>query len=339
MNQTLPPPIQLYRLASGFYVSRALHVAAELGIADLLADGPRPADALAAATSTHAPSLRRVLRLLASAEVLREEADGRFALTAVGQFLRAGVRGSARAAVLLFGGITQQAWSELAYSVRTGKPAFDRVFGADSFSYMAQHPAEAANFDQAMAGFTSMIAGAVAASYDFPTGATVVDVGGGNGTFLAGVLAAKPGVRGVSFDLPHVAERARQRLAELGLADRCLAQGGDFFREVPKGDIYTLKHVIHDWDDERAAAILSTCRRAMPAAGRVLIVEGIYPPRIDSSDAARGAAANDVNMLVCTGGRQRSEPEFRALFAASDLKLDRIVPTPAPVAVLEAVAA
>jgi len=336
--QEIPPPFALFRMVTGFYVSRAIHVVAKLGIADLLADGPRSYDELAEATRTHAPSLHRVLRLLASAGLFTEEENGRFALTPIGACLRSGVPGSMRAAALLFGGITQQAWGDLLHSVETGEPAFRRVFGMEPFAYMARHPDEAANFDAAMADFTKHIAVAVAIAYDFSPFCRVVDVGGGNGTLLAGILEANPTLAGVLFDLPEVAERARAPLRERGLADRCEIVGGDFFKAVPGGgDAYLLKHVIHDWNDDRAAEILRSCRRAMAAEAKLLIVEGVYPPRIDQSDESRGTASNDVNMLVCTGGRQRSEAEFRALYAAAGFRLTRIVPTQMPVKVIEGV--
>ena len=327
-TQQIPPSFALFTMVTGYYVSRAIYVVAKLGIADHLSEGPRRVDDLAAATGTHAPSLKRVLRLLASVGVFTEEADSRFALTPIGACLRAGVPGSMRAAALLFGGVTQQAWGDLLRSVETGEPAFRRVFGMDSFDYMAQHPDEAANFDAAMADFTKHIATAVVAAYDFSPFRRIVDVGGGNGALLAGILKANPSLAGVLFDLPQVADRAIAPMRELGLADRCEIVGGDFFKAVPAGgDAYLLKHVIHDWNDDRAAEILRNCRRAMGAEAKLLILEGVYPPRIDQSDESRGAAANDVNMLVCTGGRQRSEAEFRNLYEAAGFRLTRILPT------------
>jgi SAM-dependent methyltransferase len=327
-------------MITGYYVSRAVHLAAQLGLADLMATGPMHHDTLAQKTATHAPSLHRVLRLLASAGVLVEETGGRFSLTPVGACMRRDAPGSMHAAALIFGGMTQEAWSELRYSVETGKPAFRKVFGADSFSYLEKHPDEAATFDLAMAGFTRMIAGAVAAAYDFSPFTTVMDVGGGNGMLLEGVLAANPTLRGILFDLPHVAERARARLHATAVADRCQIAGGNFFAEIPKGaDACMLKHVIHDWDDEQAAVILRNCHRALDQDGKLLLVEGVYPPRIDTSDAAMSAASNDVNMLVCTGGRQRSEQEFRDLYQTAGFRLTRIVPTPARVCVIEGVKA
>jgi hypothetical protein len=336
----LPPPFLLLRMVTGYYVARAIYVAAKLGIADFLAEGARSHDELAEATGTHADSLRRVLRLLASAGVFIEEPDGRFALTPIGACLRSRVPGSMRAAALLFGGITQQAWGDLLHSVETGEPAFRHVFGMNPFEYMADHPEQAANFDAAMADFTKRIALAVVAAYDFSAFRRVVDVGGGNGALLAGILGANPTLTGIVFDLPNVANRAREQIQELGLTGRCEIVAGDFFNEVPSGgDAYVLKHVIHDWNDKRAAEILRVCRRAMGAQAKLLLAEGLYPPRIDQSDESRGAAANDVNMLVCTGGRQRSEAEFRALYDAAGFRLTRIVPTQMPVKLIEGVCA
>ena len=337
----LPPPLAIYRMATGHYVSSAVHVAAELGLADLLASGPRHHEDLARATGTHPPSLQRVLRLLASVGVVTEEHDGRFALTPIGESLRSGVPGSMRAVVRLFASPRlRQAWGDLLHSVRTGEPAYHHVFGTDSFSHMAAHPEEAAIFDEAMAGFTRQIAEAAVEAYDFSRFGTIVDVGGGNGALLAGILRATPGARGIVFEQPHAAERAREHLAELGLGDRCEALSGDFFREIPAGgDAYLLKHVIHDWDDERATHILKNCRRAMAPGATLLIVEGVYPPRIDQAPESLGAASNDVNMLVCTGGRQRSEPEFRTLLDATGFTLARIVPTRMRVGLIEGVPA
>jgi SAM-dependent methyltransferase len=208
----------------------------------------------------------------------------------------------------------------------------------DTFSYIAKHPEEASNFDRAMANFTTQIAGSVAAVYPFSQFRTIVDVGGGNGALLVGILKAYPTLRGILFEQPEVAERAKVEIAKIDLQDRCKVAGGDFFREVPVGgDAYILKHVIHDWNDERAVAILKSCHRAMTSEGRLLILEGVYPTRIDTSDASVGATSNDVNMLVCTGGRQRAEDEFRSLYARAGFRLTKIMPTPARISVIEGV--
>jgi hypothetical protein len=333
----LPPQVVLYHLATGHYISHALCLAAKLGIAELLKDGPRHSKELAEATGTHAPSLNRVLRLLVSVGVFEEQENGSIALTRLGECLRAGVPGSARAMVMLFAGERiHDAWKELEYCVRTGDPVFRQRGLDDPFTDPARTPEDSANFDAAMADFTKLAAIAVAAAYDFAHLRTVVDVGGGNGALLIGILNAHSHLHGIVFDQPPAAERAHTHIAESGLAERCEAVGGNFFKEVPDGaDAYILKHVIHDWNDDRAVTILKTCHRAMGKNGKLLIVESVYPSRIDQSLASRGAAANDVNMLVNTGGRQRSEAEFRALYHAAGFTLLRIVPTQGRVSVIE----
>ena len=337
-SPSMPPGRVLYQMAIGHYVSRALFVAAKLGIADLLASGPREARALAQACACDDAALARMLRLLASVGVFEVQDDGRFANTPLGELLREDAPGSSRASVMLFSGVgIQDSWKELEYCVRTGQPAFRKASpDADPFSQMAADPAAAALFDKAMATFAPQTAAAVAAAYDFSGFKSIADIGGGNGSLLLGILKANPGLRGIVFDQPHVAERARAKIREAGMSDRCDAVGGSFFESVaPGADAYLLKHVIHDWDDERAAAILRTCRAAMPSHGKVLVVEGLYPARIERSLESRGAAANDLNMLVCTGGRQRSEAEFRALYQASGFRLTRIVPTATGICVME----
>jgi len=332
------PQAALLQAAYGAQTVQMLYVAAKLGLADFMRDGPRSAAELAATTETDAPSLRRVLRLLASVGVFEEREGGDFALTPMGELLRSDVPGSMRASVTLFTGPgIQDSWKELEFCVRTGLPALQKEHpGANPFDEMAKDPAAAANFDKAMATFAPATAAAVAAAYDFSGFSRVTDVGGGNGAILIGLLRANPKLRGLVFDQPHVAERARAHIAEQGFADRCDAAGGSFFEKVPSGsDAILLKHVIHDWNDGQATAILRCVRAALPPRGKLLIVEGLYPARVDQSLESRGAAANDVNMLVSTGGRQRSEAEFRDLYAASGFRLTRIVPTPARVSVIE----
>lgn len=341
MPTRLPPTVLLYELATGHYISRALFVAAKLGIADLLKDGPRHHNDLAKATDSHAPSLNRMMRLLASVGVFTEQENGKFALTPLGECLRTGAPVSLRAMVMLFtGDRISDSWKDLEYCVRSGEPAYRRRGVTDPFLDSLRTPEESANFDAAMADFTRLSAVAVASAYDFTPFTTLVDVGGGNGALMIGILKANPALRGIVFDQPAAAERAKEQIARSGLVDRCQAIGGDFFKEVPVGgDAYILKHVIHDWDDDRAVAILRNCHRAMSPQGKLLIVEGVYPPRISQSPESRGAAANDVNMLVSTGGRQRSEVEFRSLYESVGFKLARIVPTVARVSVIEGIRA
>jgi SAM-dependent methyltransferase len=330
--------IALYQMGTGHYLSRALYLAAKVGIADQLKDGPRHYRDVARATETDPASLNRVLRLLATAGVFEERDAGEFALTSIGRSLRSDVSGSMRAAVMLFAGVDiQDRWKDLEYCVRTGEPAFRKLSPhGDAFSSMSAE--QAAIFDEAMATFAPVTAAAVVAAYDFSQFGKVVDVGGGNGALLIEILRANPKLHGTVFDMPRVVEKATPKIAAAGLTDRCDVAGGSFFESVPSGvDAHVIKHVIHDWNDEKAVAILKNCHRAARPGGKVLIVEGVYPPRVDESPDSRGAAWNDVNMLVCTGGRQRSEAEFRALYEAAGLRLSRIVRTMAPVSVIEGV--
>jgi hypothetical protein len=323
-------------LIKGFWVSRALYVAAKLGIPDLLRDEPKSSGDLAQATGTHAPSLYRVLRALDSVGVFAEDDRGRFALTPLGATLRTDVPGSLRYfAIEELGENHYPAWERVLHSVETGAIAFDHVYGVSKWQYMAGHSDEARIFDAAMSSFSSVVAGAVVAAYDFSSSATVVDVGGGDGTLLAAILKANPSLRGVVADLPHVVEGAQRRLEAEGLADRCEVAAGSFFDSAPVGDTYVLKFIIHDWDDQQSAAILRNCRSAMAANGRVLLVEAAIQP----GTATSFSKYVDLNMLVMTGGRERTEAEYRSLLDSAGLRLARVIPTYTEMSILEAVQA
>jgi hypothetical protein len=262
----MAPSAAMLRMISGFWLSRALYAAAKLGLADLLKDGPRTADDLAKLSGTHAPSLYRVLRALASAGVFSETPDGRFSSTPLSSTLETDAPASLRGfAIAELGEDHYPAWAELLHSVRTGEIAFNRLFGMSVWEYRAQHPDDARIFDEAMASFTAAGNEAILAAYDFSPFRKIVDVGGGDGSLIAGILKTHPAVQGVVFDLPHAIMHAQQRLEAAGLTNRCQAVAGDFFESVPDGgDAYALKWIIHDWDDERAVTILRNCRRAMP---------------------------------------------------------------------------
>lgn len=321
------PRLVLFQLLTGHYISHALYVAAKLGLADQLAGGPKDAEELAVATATHAPSLRRVMRLLAAAGVLSEADDGRFALTPVGDYLRSEAPLSARATALLFAGPNMGAWRELLYSVQTGDKSFERVYGCEPFAYMSQHPEDAKVFNEAMTSASAQVARAVPKAYDFSRFRTVADVGGGHGVLLASILNAYPQLHGILFEVPHVAEGANKYLESAGVAGRCRIVGGDFFADVPAGaDCYLLKSVIHDWDDERSVAILRNCHKAMPADGRLLLVEMVLPTRARPGMRERIVLGSDVNMLVNVGGRERSEADFAGLYRAADFRLERVWP-------------
>ena len=333
---SLPPQIILFQMVTGYQLSQAIYVATKLGLPDLLVDGPRHYSELAKSTSTHAESLNRLMRLLASSGVLMEVDNGNFALTPIGECLRRDGVWPVRATTLMWGGMMQRVWGELLYSVQTGKPATDRVLGTDAWSYLLEHADEAVIFDESQAEFADQAAKVVAAAYDFSSIRTLIDVGGGNGTFMIGILKPNPRLRGVVFELQRAAEAARKQVEVADLTARCDVISGNFFELVPAGaDAYLLKHVIHDFDDDRALVILKNCRRAIAPEGKLLVVEGVYPTRINQSPESRAAAANDVNLLVCLGGRQRSESEFRALFRAAGFDLEKIVRTVTPFCVIE----
>ena len=329
-----PPPATLLQMMTGYWVSQALHVAAKLGIADLLADGPVDCKDLAAATNTHAPSLQRVLRALASVGVFTEVSPGSFALTPLAELLRTETPGSMRALAIMYAEEQYQAWGELLHSVRTGETGFEQQFGMGYFEYLAQHPESDRVFNEAMTGWTHQLVGAVVDTYDFSPFKTVVDVGGGYGALLAAILQSNPSTRGILFDLPHVVASAEEQLGVTEVVDRCTFVSGDFFVEVPAGgDAYVLSQILHDWDDERCVTILAQCRRAMPDHGKLLVVELVLP----EGDEPFLGKWLDLHMLVLLGGRERTAAEYDMLFRAAGFKLARVVPTPPGPSVVEAV--
>ena len=315
--------------------THALGVFAELRIADLLADGPRSAEALAQAAGAHAPSLSRLLRVLAALDVVSEPAPGTYALTDAGQLLRSDTPGSMRGIAAMFGGeLHSRAWACLNHSVRTGETAFDRVFGATLFEYLQRDAVAAAMFDEAMTSSSAAQSRAVVEAYDFAGIRQIVDVGGGHGTLLAAILEATPGLTGVLFDLPHVAAGAGPRFDAAGVRDRVQVVSGDFLEGVPSGaDAYIMKRIIHDWDDDRATRILANCRAALAPGGRVLVVECV----IDDRPESLFGKMLDIEMLALAPlGKERTADEFRGLFAAAGLRMDRIVETGAPWKAIEA---
>lgn len=317
------PGDEVIRLFRGYWVSRAIYVAVELGIADLLANGPRSAADLAEATNTHAPSLYRVLRLLASEGVFAETDGSRFGLTPRAAALRKDA-GAARFQVLFLGRpASWQAAGNLLDTVRSGETAFERVHGVDFFEYNRQHPNDQLLFDQLMAAQTRPVARAVAGTYDFSSMTSVIDVGGGRGALAIEILLAHPHLSGVIFDQPAVAEDAKEAIAAAGLSERCQGVGGDFFLSVPDGhDGYLLKYVLHDWDDEQCITILRSCRRAISSRGRLLVVEAIIPPGNEPSFGK----TQDINMLINVGGRERTAAQYRSLYESAGFELTRSIP-------------
>lgn len=336
-NGTVPPQAALARLMDGYLSTQLLYVAAELGVADALVDGPRTSADLAAALGADPAAMHRVLRGLAADGVLEEVSGGRFGLTSAGALLSAAAPGGQRGAVLARGGLYYQALSGLLDAVRIGGTPFARVHGQTFFEYLAGRPAETAAFQASMADRSHHEATAVVAAYDFGRFRRLVDVGGGRGVLLAAILAAHPAPAGVLFDLPEAAAQARDYLATAASDGRWEIAPGDFFDAVPAGaDAYLLSRVIHDWDDERAVRVLATCRRAIAGDGTLLLVEAVLPERAADQPAA---IRMDLHMLALLGGAERTATEYQALLTAAGFSLVRIVPTdsPAGISIIEAV--
>jgi SAM-dependent methyltransferase len=322
------------RMVQGLHISRAIYVAAKLAIPDLLADGPRTSDDLAHLTQAHPSSLYRILRLLAALDIFEEAQPSCFGLTPLGQQLRTGVPGSVRYWALLtdpLGGL--RPFDHILDAVRSGEPALKLAFGMGGFEFLAQHPDEVAAFQAAMSERTAAFAPSVAATYEFAEMRNIVDVGGGHGTLLAAILAARPELRGVLYDLPKVVAGAAVTLQATGAMERCRTVGGDFFLSVPgDADCYILANVLHDWDDARSVAILQNCRRAMHAGGRILVIERMI---FDDPAKSLPTLLSDINMLVLTGGQERTGDEYKRLFEGADLRLTRILPVLYPYAIFE----
>jgi hypothetical protein len=329
----MSPGPTLLQLISGYWISQSLYVAAKLGIADLLRSGPKTCEALAASTRTHAPSLYRVMRALSSVGVFRETDGGHFALTPLAEPLRTGEPASMRALAVMLGEESYRAWGELLHSVRTGAPAFERVLGLPRWDYLAQHPAAATVFNEAMTGLFGRVHAAAVKAYDFTRFSKIIDVGGGNGFLLALILKANPHATGILLEAPAVIPDAEKVLEAAGVADRVQATAGDFFVSIPKGgDAYILGHVIQSFDDDRCVEILTACRRAIARNGTLLLIEPVIEPGNEPSPAK----LLDLQMLVVTGGRQRTEAEYRELLASTGFRLLRAIRTDSGESVLEA---
>jgi hypothetical protein len=328
----LPPHAQLSGLLSGYWLAQAVSVVAKLGVADAIASGKKNVDEIAKAVGAHPGALHRVLRALASVGVFAEGAPREFALTPVGELLKSGPGSSRPMAIFLGEPYHSKAHADLYESVRTGQPAFERVHGMNAFEFFTKEPAAAKTFDEAMTSNTAGQSAAVVASYDFSGIGTLVDVAGGQGALLAAILDKNPSIKGVLFDMPHVVPAATASFAKRGLAARTQVVPGDFFESVPAGDAYIMKHIIHDWDDERCVKILSSCRRALTGKGKVLVVDCVIPP---GNDPHFGKLLDLEMLLMTSGGKERTEAEFRALFEKAGLTLSRVVPTPAGVSIVE----
>lgn len=327
---------EMRRLLCGFSVTIAISVVAELGIADHLAKGPKSASDLARLSGADEGFLRRVLRFLASEGVFAEQDRDVFALTPLSEWLRSDAAGSLRPRAVFAGSnMNWTAWGSLLSSVRTGRSGMEAAFGETLFDHVKSHPEAAVTFNSFMAGQTAASVAALLGAYRFEGVRQIVDVGGGHGALVAGVLQAYPEMRGVLFDMPEVAAKALALLEKAGVAGRSQVVGGDFFAALPAGaDLYALKFILHDWRDAACVTILKNCRAAMAPDGRVLVIEHIVP----EESGPHFSRFMDLNMLVMTdGGQERTEREFARLLDAAGLQLRRSVPTAIGVHILECV--
>lgn len=329
-----PPWAVLMEMLRGSWVTQCLSAAARLGIADHLAGGPKSAEEVARAAGARAPSVFRLMRTLASLGVFTQPSPDKFGLSPLGECLRSGVPGTLRdIAIAVNDHVHWAAWGRFTDAVRTGQPMVREAVGMELWEYYGKNPEEAARFSAGMGNLSNILAPAIVESYDFSRASRIVDVAGAHGALLAEILQRNPKSRGVLFDLPHVVKDARPVLQGYQVADRVEIVAGDFFQEVPPGgDLYLLKHIIHDWDDEHAIQILKSVRAAMKADGKVLIVELLIPANNEPSPAQ----LMDMNMLVMLNGKERTEPEYRSLLEAANLKLDRMIPTPSPYGLVQA---
>lgn len=328
------PATEIRGLINGYRVSQAIHVAVTLGIADLLIHGSQTSDALAEATQTHPNTLYRLLRALASVHVLRELEDQRFELTPLGDCLRVDVPNSLAAWAVFIGRTYRwQAWTGLLHSIQTGENAFQHVHGMDGWSYQSNHPLEAEVFNRAMSSQSRQANTALVGAYNFGRFQTLVDVGGGHGSLLAGILTAYPNLKGILFDRLPVVANVPALLEQAGVHNRCQVVAGNFFESVPKeADAYVLKAVIHDWQDADTIRILSVVRQAISSTGTLLLIERLIAAPNEGSEAK----FSDLAMLVNPGGRERTQTEFTALLKVSGFHLTQVVNT-GVYSVLEAV--
>lgn len=331
------PLMQILQMMNGFWMTQCIGVAAKLGVADHLVDGAKSVETLAETMSVDPQALYRLLRALASTGIFSEAEPRQFQLTPMAECLRSDAPNSIRGLAIWSGSEPAhwQMWGNLLYSVKTGKPAFEHVTGMPIFAYTGQNPDLASVFDQAMTSASAMFSPALIHSYDFSSIKTLVDIGGGQGAFLAAILQANSHLNGIVYDLPHVIEGAKAYLEKLGLQNRCQAVGGSFLESVPEGgDAYILKNTLTNWNDEHAIQILKNCYRVMPQGGKLLMAQSV----IASGNQPDIGKFTDLEMLLVTpGGRERSAAEFEQMLNAAGFQLTRILPTQSPSSIIEAI--
>jgi SAM-dependent methyltransferase len=333
-----PPALLLRRLIGSYRITHAIKAAAQLGIADHLGERPQSADELADRLHANPQALYRLLRTLVGIGLLADAGDGLFALTPVGACLRSDAPDGMRAWALCEGAeYYQGAWMNLTHAIQTGETAFEHTHGTSFYQYLARHPETGHDFSRAMLDYARLIAEAVVACYDFAGVRRVVDIGCSHGRLLSAILRANPTVSGVLFDRPEIIERTGESIRGTELAARAEMVAGDFFESLPAGgDLYILSRILMDYDDERSVRLLRNCHRAMGPGGRVLIVQLLMPEQGGPPDERLfEAAVSDLNMLVLTGGRERTEGEYRTLLGRAGFRLSRVVPSRALVSLIE----
>jgi hypothetical protein len=319
---------RLLELIAMRLISESIHVAAALGVADLLSDAPKSAEQIARETGSNAASLRRLLRGLAAFDVFSEDSEGRYALAPMGEYLRREAEGSLHSAAMFFGGERGASVDELfLHCVKTGETVGRKLAGSNWINWLQSDPEVTTLFNAMMTAFSTLHMTGVLAAYDFSQSATIVDVGGGHGKIISEILKRNPEMRGVLYDLPHAFDGGTRTIVRAGLADRCEVVSGDFFVSVPAGaDAYVLSRVIHDWNDEEATAILKVVRQAIAPGGRLILLETMLSP--DQSKVY--PVLSDLNMMLRTGGRERTEAEYRSLYRGAGFDLTRTVATMSP---------
>jgi hypothetical protein len=329
-----PPHVQLVQMGRAFMVSRIVYAAAKLGLADQLASGSKNAAELAVSMRVHAPSLHRLMRALASLGILTERSEQCYSLTVLGEALKTGAPGSAKASVLMQGSPWfHTSFDHVVDAIQTGENGFEKVHNQQLFDYLAQHPEEGSLYNEAMAGLTSQEPAAVAAAYDFSSFNTIIDIGGGTGNMITTILTRHPALRGVLFDKPHVVADAVPLLAAKGLSNRIRVEAGDFLRTVPRGgEVYLLSHIIHNFSEDQCLTILGHVHEAMKLTGHLLIIETVLLP----GDVPDPGKMLDVTMLAVGRGQERTEIEYSHLLSGADFRLTRVVPTKSRVSVVEA---
>jgi len=316
------------------WAMQAAASACRLGIPDAIADGAKTADEVAKAAGANPGATKRLLRGLASVGVFSRDEAGRYRLTAVGQFLRSGAPGSLREMFIAESDTVHwRSWERLDDAVKSGDPRPQAVFGMPAFGYYERYPDEGARFGEAMESVSRFAANAVLGAYDFSGARTIMDVGGGNGSMTIAILERTPNVRGLVVDLPYIEGPARENIRSAGLDGRARFEPVSFFERVPEGaDVHMLKFVLHDWNDEESLRILRNCRAAIAKDGRLVVIENVVP---DSVEPAM-VHLMDLNMLVMTGGLERTAKEYGELFAKAGFRLERVIPTASPFSVIEA---